>query len=123
MKLKRMKQHLRGAFTVDAPRKRLRAWTGIPIAFGFDFLGLIYPTPKAKDMASKGSTWGAAAVLEIPRLVVGGALMAHPYTRWAGVTCLAFGLAGMVATATWAIPQKQSIFAGALAGPVRILRG
>lgn len=108
MKLKKMKHQLRGAFTVEAPRKRLRMWVGVPIMLGTSALGALYTTPKALEMAKDGSDWKGAVVLESPALVVGGVLTAIPYTRWAGGLVLGWALLGLLFSGLSAFPAYRA---------------
>jgi hypothetical protein len=124
MKLKRMKQQLRGAFTVAAPQKRLRMWTGIPIMFGASALSQFYKQ-KTKSLVTEDHPYQGAALQAAAPALVGAVLTAIPYTRWAGALVLGWSvLGGLVAGYTYGTDAGRS--AVAMMGarpPVSILRG
>jgi len=125
VKLHRMKQQLRGAFTVDAPRRRLRTWVGVPFIVGAGLAGLpLHGT--AKDMVANGQPVRASLVANAIQLVIGGVLTAIPYTRWAGALTLGWStlstLSGFWYYGTDAGKQAMAL-TGAKGVGLRILKG
>lgn len=124
MKLRRMKQHLRGAFTVDTPRKRLRMWVGIPVILVTNSVSSAFSYNKQKELIQNEHPVQAAALSSAPLMVVGAALTAIPYTRWAGILALGWSLlafgAGSMVNRLPAVKETANIMGSPL---VRVLRG
>jgi hypothetical protein len=128
MKIRRMKQHLKGAFTVDTPRKRLRMWVAVPAVIAAETLGHAALKKPVGTLITTDHPMRAAALMEAPALVLGAALCIHPYTRWAGALALTWGVLGFsFLTAMYGTDaaKQQVVERGGLAGSqmVRILRG
>jgi hypothetical protein len=120
MKAKTM---LRGAFTVAAPKKRLRAWVGIPVILGTG-LGALPLQKTIKSLVLADRPVAAAAVSTAVGLAVGAAMTAHPYTRWAGVVVLGWSALTFATSSytfgTQAVKDAYNILGRA---PVQILGG
>lgn len=119
------KTMLRGAFTVDAPRKRLRAWVGIPVLFGASIPSTLVLKGTVKNLVTSDRPVAAAAVAVAIPAAVGAAMLAHPYTRWAGVLVLGWMGVSFAANAylngTQTVKDAYAAMAGA--PPVQILGG
>ena len=113
----RTKTMLRGAFTVAAPKKRLRAWVGIPFIVGAGAATLPLQNT-AKKLILANRPVAAAAVQEAIPLALGAALLAHPYTRWAGAVVFGWAALGF-ATGSYvngmqSVKDAASVLSGGL---------
>ena len=74
---KSLKSHLRGVVTVDAPKRRLRMWVGLPILVGAGVASLPLRA-KLKELVAADRPYVGALVGNAVPLAVGAVLTANP---------------------------------------------